>query len=89
MPEPILADAAGSSHEQYDISRADLVRFAEQCRRQLRRPISDRIRFGFFRNPDPVRNQNVNRSFASMEEYRRFCEARYPAHYGYSRSAGE
>lgn len=62
--------------------------FAEQCRRQLRRSLSDRIRFGFFRNPNPVRDQNVNRSFASLEQYRRFCEERYPEHYGYRRVPG-
>ncbi|MEK6245249.1 MAG: hypothetical protein AABM33_12220 [Pseudomonadota bacterium] len=62
--------------------------FAEQCRRQLRRPLSDRIRFGFFRNPNPVRDQNVNRSFASLEQYQRFCEERYPEHYGYRRVPG-
>lgn len=62
--------------------------FAKQCRRQLRRPLSDRIRFGFFRNPNPVRDQNVNRSFSSLEQYQRFCEERYPEHYGYRRVPG-
>ena len=59
--------------------------FRLQCRRQLARPVSDRIRFGFLRNANPVRDSGGNRSFGSMEEYRRFCEGNYPAHYGYAR----
>jgi DNA primase catalytic subunit len=61
--------------------------FRVQCRRQLARPVSQRIRFGFFRNPNPVRDLNRNRSFGSMEEYRRYCERGYPAYFGYARPA--
>lgn len=35
----------------------ELEEFRRQCERQLRRPLADRIRFGFFRNPDPVKVQ--------------------------------
>ena len=59
--------------------------FRRQCERQLARPLSERIRFGFFRNPNPVRDSNGNRWFDSMSEYRRFCEERYPAYFGYAR----
>ncbi len=61
--------------------------FLAQCERQLKRTLDDRIRFGFFRNPEPVRDQGTNRSFDSMQEYRRFCEERYPEHFGYGRAA--
>ena len=64
--------------------RDELAEFRRQCERQLRRPVADRIRFGFFRNPDPVRDAGVNRSFASMREYRKFCEESYPAYFGYA-----
>ncbi len=63
--------------------RADFIR---QCERQLKRTLDERIRFGFFRNPDPVRDANVNRSFATMADYRRFCEENYPRYYGYRRT---
>jgi DNA primase catalytic subunit len=63
--------------------------FTRQCERQLKRSLAERIRFGFFRNPDPVRDANVNRSFNTLEEYRRFCEANYPAHFGYARAEVE
>ena len=60
--------------------------FRRQCERQLARPVSERIRFGFFRNANPVRDAQCNRSFASMREYRGFCERNYPAYFGYGRS---
>lgn len=69
--------------------RDELEEFRRQCERQLRRPVAERIRFGFFRNPDPVRDASVNRSFASMREYRRFCAQSYPAHFGYARPTPE
>ena len=66
---------------------SDLEDFRRQCERQLARSLSDRLRFGFFRNPDPVRDSGRNYAFNSMAEYRRFCEHRYPGYYGYFRPA--
>jgi hypothetical protein len=67
------------------MTASDLEDFRRQCERQLARTLSDRIRFGFFRNPDPVRDAGRNFAFASMSEYRRFCEERYPAYFGYAK----
>ena len=66
-------------------AKMDLEDFRAQCRRQLARPVSERVRFGFFRNPNPVRDANRNLAFDSMQEYRRFCERSYPAYFGYAR----
>ena len=66
---------------------AEMDDFRRQCERQLARPLADRIRFGFFRNPNPVRDGSRNRAFASMREYRLFCERSYPAYFGYARPA--
>lgn len=60
--------------------------FTRQCERQLARSLDERIRFGFFRNPDPVRDRNLNRSFETMADYRRFCEMNYPDYFGYQRA---
>ncbi|MGH7818312.1 MAG: hypothetical protein ACREQ9_00930 [Candidatus Binatia bacterium] len=62
--------------------------FRQQCRRQLDRPISDRVRFGFFRNANPVRDASGNRSFDSIGDYRRFCERSFPSYFGYARPDG-
>ena len=59
--------------------------FRRQCERSMRRGVDDRIRFGWFRNPDPVKDLGVNRSFATMQAYRRFCEKNYPEYFGYAR----
>lgn len=67
-------------------SEDDLEEFRKQCRRQLARPLADRVRFGFFRNPDPIRDANRNYTFSSMPEYRRFCERSYPSYFGYGRA---
>jgi len=62
----------------------DQAEFRNQCRRQLARPVSERIRFGFFRNPNPARDSNRNRAFVSMSDYRRYCVQAYPSYYGYA-----
>ena len=71
------------------VAAAELEDFHRQCRRQIGRPVSARIRFGFFRNANPLRDSNANRSFASMDEYRRFCERYYPPYFGYARPEPE
>ena len=67
------------------MDRSDLDDFRGQCLRQLARPVDGRIRYGFFRNPNPVRDANKNRAFESMSEYRKYCEESYPAYFGYAR----
>ena len=61
--------------------------FRRQCERSILRGVDNRIRFGWFRNPNPVKDLGVNRSFETMEAYRRFCEENYPEYYGYARPA--
>lgn len=68
------------------MNRPDLEEFRRQCVRQIARPVTARIRYGFFRNPNPVRDSNRNLSFGSMSEYRRFCEESYPEYFGYARA---
>ena len=62
----------------------DQERFAQQCRRALARPVTARIRYGFFRNPNPMRDAAPDgRSFASMAEYRRWMAEHSPRYFGY------
>ena len=69
-------------------AQTEVEGFRQQCRRQLGRPVSDRIRFGFFRNSNPVRDRGENRSFSTIGEYRRYCEQAFPAYFGYARPKG-
>lgn len=66
-------------------ARSENEEFRRQCERSILRRVEDRIRFGWFRNPDPVKDLGVNRSFETMQAYRRFCEQSYPAYFGYAR----
>ena len=57
--------------------------FAEQCRRQLARPLATRIRYGFNRVHKPVLDDAPWRSFATMAEYRAWCAEHLPDYFGF------
>ena len=59
--------------------------FREQCRRQMKRSLEDRIKYGFYRVYKPVLDDAPWRSFDSTAEYRAWCEANLPAYLGYNR----
>jgi len=59
--------------------------FRELCRRQMERPLEDRIKYGFYRVYKPVLDDAPWRSFNSTAEYRAWCEANLPEYLGYSR----
>jgi hypothetical protein len=59
--------------------------FREQCRRQMGRPIEDRIKYGFCRMYKPVLDDAPWRVFNTMEEYRTWCEENLPDYLGFKR----
>ena len=59
--------------------------FRDQCRRQMERPLKDRIKYGFYRVYKPVLDDAPWRSFNSTAEYRAWCEANLPEYLGYHR----
>ena len=68
------------------ITQAD-AEFAEQCRRQLDRPLAARIRYGFNRVHKPVLDDAPWRSFATMAEYRAWCAENLPEYLGFKPAA--
>ncbi len=50
-----------------------------------RRPLEVRLRYSFIKTYKPVLDDAPYRSFDSMEEYRRWCEANLPGWLGYGR----
>jgi hypothetical protein len=60
--------------------------WVEQCRAQLQRDVPTRIKYGFCHVHKPVLD-DCDRAFATMTEYRQWCEAALPAYLGYRRSA--
>ena len=61
--------------------------FREQCRRQMNRPLRDRINYGFYRTYRPVLDDAPWRSFESTAEYRAWCETNLPDHLGFKRAS--
>jgi hypothetical protein len=51
--------------------------FREQCRRQLKRPLAQRFKYGFFRNHKPVLDDAPYRVFETMAEYRKWTDQNY------------
>jgi hypothetical protein len=64
------------------IPKAD-AEFAEQCRRQMERPIEERIRYGFCRMYKPVLDDAPYRVFDTMAEYRKWCAENLPDYLGF------
>ena len=61
------------------------VDFRDQCRRQMKRSIDDRLKYGFCRMYKPVLDDAPGRSFKTMAEYRAWCEANLPDYLGFKR----
>jgi hypothetical protein len=64
-----------------------LEQFAEQCRRQMDRPLALRLRYGFCRTYKPVLDDAPWRAFSTMAEYRAWCEEHLPAYLGFKRAS--
>jgi hypothetical protein len=57
----------------------------EEFEAAARRPLRTRLRYAFIHTYKPVLDDAPYRSFDSMEEYRRWCEAALPDWLGYGR----
>ena len=58
-------------------------KFREQCRRQMARPMEDRIKYGFCWVYKPILDDAPWRSFVTTKEYRDWCDANLPEYLGY------
>lgn len=61
----------------------DDVAWREQCRYQLERDVMTRIKYGFCHVHKPVLDDAPVRAFATMAEYRHWCDSALPAYLGY------
>ena len=64
----------------------DAEAWREQCRRQLERPLKNRLRYGFYRTYKPVLDDAPYRSFETTAEYRQWCNENLPEYLGYKTS---
>ena len=65
------------------MKRDEIEDFRNQCERNLRRSVAERMRYGFNYVYKPVLDDAPWRSFESMEEYRRWCRETLPKYLGY------
>jgi hypothetical protein len=59
----------------------------ERCREQLSRDVMVRIKYGFCHVDKPVLDDEPYRAFATMSDYRAWCERALPAYLGYCRAS--
>ena len=57
--------------------------FREQCRRQLKRSLEQRLKYGFFRNYKPVLDDEPIRVFDTMKQYRDWADRELPRYLGF------
>ncbi len=69
------------------IEDTSMAEFRDRCRRQLRRKLEHRIKYGFCLVYKPVLDDAPYRAFETMSEYRAWCEANLPEYLGYKRAA--
>ncbi len=62
------------------------LQFREQCRRQMQRPLENRIKYGFCKMYKPVLDDAPWRVFKTMAEYRKWCEENLPDYLGFKRT---
>ena len=60
-------------------------KFRRLCRQYMKLSVEERIRRGFCLEKRRVPGDRTNRSFATMEDYRRWCEENLPEHLGFRR----
>jgi hypothetical protein len=84
LDESAAGPLFGGAAENEDSGWAD---FREQCRRQMRRSMDQRIKYGFCRMHKPVLDDAPWRVFDSMTDYRAWCAANLPAYMGFKPAA--
>ena len=70
---------------EYEPTESERRAWIEEFEAAARRPLAVRLRYAFIKTYKPVLDDVKYRSFDSMEEYRRWCEAELPSWLGYGR----
>jgi hypothetical protein len=78
-----IAQTGSKILEQASVEDQGWKDFRDQCRRQMQRPIEDRIKYGFCRMYKPVLDDAPWRAFETMAEYKNWCATQLPDYLGY------
>lgn len=61
----------------------EIQEWRNQCKRQLKRTLRERLDFGFVYTYKPVLDDASFRIFDSVQEYRKWCSKNLPSYLGY------
>lgn len=64
---------------------AEVAQWRREFEAAAHRPLEQRLRYAFIRTYRPVLDDAAYRSFATMAEYRDWCERELPSWLGYGR----
>lgn len=65
------------------IKQKEIQLWREQCRRQIKRSLKDKINYGFVYTYKKVLDDASFRIFSSMSEYKKWCDKNLPVYLGY------
>ena len=68
-----------------NVSEAERRAWEDEFAAAAKRPLALRMRYAFIRTYKPVLDDAPYRSFESLADYRRWCEAQLPSWLGYGR----
>lgn len=71
--------------ELYQPTEAERRVWEAEFEAAARRPLATRLRYAFVKTYKPVLDDVKYRSFETMEDYRRWCDANLPSWLGYGR----
>lgn len=77
---------SATRNTQSAISDEQLAEWEAEFEAAARRPLALRMKYSFIRTYKPVLDDAPFRSFATMAEYRTWCEKNLPSWLGYGRS---
>jgi hypothetical protein len=64
----------------------ELAEWRSEFEAAARRPLRTRMKYAFVKTYKPVMDDAPSRTFATMAEYRAWCEANLPSWLGYGRA---
>jgi hypothetical protein len=73
-------------HDVRQPSAAELAEWQREFEAAARRPLSQRFKYAFIKTYKPVLDDEPFRAFATMAEYRQWCERHLPVWLGYGRA---
>ena len=76
-----------AADELANVTEAERREWIAEFEAMARRPLAERIHFGFIHTNKPVLDDEPSRVFDTMQQYRDWCEKELPEWLGYRRES--